>query len=927
MSNEKVVDIQAGRPGGARDSDTEVSWLLLGKLAPPLQRVSAARRTALLARLDANAEVALSVIVSPPGFGKTTLLTQWWQSLQDRPVVRCWLSLEEADSDPGRFLANVILAVAAGGVDVGALEISARQLLIDMNVRQLAATFLGEIRRTQRPILLVLDDYHRARSPAVDSIIELLIEHGHPSLRLVISSRQRPTFHVSALSARGLVAMFDANDLAMSVSEASEVFGPEVSEGDLALLHARTEGWPVAIQLARLWLERGQRRPGSLRDFSGRTLEMTEYLSEQIVQDLPVELREFLLETSILDRFDANLADAVRDRNDSAELLERLSHLDALLVRLEGTPGSFRYHAMFADFLSQRLHRGPAGRVAAQHRRAARWLATAGDLHESVKHAIKAGDTDLAVELLQNAGGWEVVLLRGIGYVRALLRLFSDVTIRANPVLQLTQAYLDMKMGQYDRARELLDLTEVFLDPANPKMARDFAVISSLRRGYTDDMADSSVARVYETQVESFESTDHLGRGTLLAYVVLSALASGDLRGAERTSRWAIREMRGAGSVLGANYFFLHLGQSQLLSGRLREAEALYREALTMAEENFGVDSALNALSATFLAEALYWRDDLDGAASLLSASRDTIETTDGWFDAYATAYEIMTRHAFASGDFERTLGAIERASELARQRQLKRLSLMAAAWRVEHLALSGHVKDARREAKVAALDTFAERKGPLDYHWRVRLASTIALARVSMASGASAPAMKLLDGAIADFHSGGMHLPAHRLRALSIVVLKQRGGSDAEAATRMESLIQYIVDEGASHLVMEHGHALEGVLHVVQRRNRELVLSGAQRDVTAQLLAKLQRASLVGEHGFSAREHAVLAELCNGRSNKAIGQLLDLSENTVKFHLKRIFKKLNVDSRAAAIASALQRGLVHVSSTTRPGHDVKTKT
>ncbi|HEY0942597.1 MAG TPA: hypothetical protein VGE08_21095 [Steroidobacter sp.] len=141
MANEKVIDIQAARAGGARDSDTEVSWLLLGKLAPPLQRVNAARRTRLLSRLDANDEVALSVIVSPPGFGKTTLLTQWWQALPERGVLRCWLSLDEADSDPGRFLSNVILAVAAGGVDVGALEISARQLLIDMNVRQLAATF------------------------------------------------------------------------------------------------------------------------------------------------------------------------------------------------------------------------------------------------------------------------------------------------------------------------------------------------------------------------------------------------------------------------------------------------------------------------------------------------------------------------------------------------------------------------------------------------------------------------------------------------------------------------------------------------------------------------------------------------------------------------------------------------------------------
>jgi LuxR family maltose regulon positive regulatory protein len=155
-------------------------------------------------------------------------------------------------------------------------------------------------------------------------------------------------------------------------------------------------------------------------------------------------------------------------------------------------------------------------------------------------------------------------------------------------------------------------------------------------------------------------------------------------------------------------------------------------------------------------------------------------------------------------------------------------------------------------------------------------------------------------------------------LGALSVVALKQRGGSEADAITRMEALIQFILSEGASRLIIEHGDSLEGLLHVVQRRNRELVLSSAQRGVTAQLLAKLQRSSSVSEHGFSAREQGVLAELCNGRSNKGIGQLLDLSENTVKFHLKRIFKKLDVDSRAAAIAAAMQRGIVNVSGSSR---------
>jgi len=892
------------------------SWLLAGKLAPPQQRVSAAHRTALLSRLDDNANTALSVLVSPPGFGKTTLLTQWWQSLQQRSdTAACWLTLDEADSEPGRFMAGVILAVADAGIDVGSLEIAARQQSVDLTARQFTATLLTQIRRAQRRVVLILDDYHRAGSPAIDAVIELLIEHGHPSLHVVISARQRPAFHVSAFAVRGLVTTLDAADLAMSCEEASEIVGPEVSSEDLALLHARTEGWAVALQLARLWLDRGHRQAAALREFSGRTTEMTDYLSEQIIQDLPTDLRDFLLQTSILDRFDANLADAVRGRSDSAEILERLSHFDALLVRLEGDQNSYRYHAMFQDFLNQRLHRGPSGRVATQHRRAARWLADAGDLLEAVKHAIKAGDARLAVELVQAAGGWELILRRSVGYVRALLKLFSDVTIRANPVLQLTQAYLDLKCGRYDSARELLRLTQAGLEGAGPQTRRDYLIISALARGYVDELPPRDAIDEYERQVQELDEEDHLGRGTLLSVVVLAALFHGDLERTERTGREAIRQMRAAGSVLGSNYFFLHLGQRHLLGGRLREAEALYRESLTMAEENFGADSGLVALSAAFLAESLYLRHDLESARHLLEDCRDTIESIDGWFDVYATAYEVLVRCHQATGDFEQTLAALARAAELARERQFKRLALLTDAWRVEQLVLAGHVKDARNEARAAGLAAIAEQRGRSGFCWRIRLAATLAMARLSMASGASAQALGLLDAAATGFRGSGLILPAHRLEALSVLALRQRGGSDAEAVTRMESLLHFIVEEGPTHLVLEHGEALEGLLHVVQRRNRELVLSSAQRDVISRLLTALHHSGAQGKHGFSARELAVLREVCNGRSNKAIGQLLDLSENTVKFHLKRVFKKLEVDSRAGAIAAAMQRGLVEVTS------------
>src|SRR5882762_4527087 len=295
----------------ALDAHAAPDWLLVCKLAPPEQRITVASREALLKRLDESLSRSLSVIVSPPGFGKTTLLTEWWRTLGTRPdIYACWLTLDDIDSEVSRFVAGVILSVARAGVDVGPLEVAARQQSIDPNVRPIALALLEAIRRSGRRAVLILDDFHRTKSRAVDEVVEILIEHSHGELHLVVSGRTRPTFHVSAFLARGLVMQLDAGDLALSLEQAAQVVGPKVSPADLALLHARTEGWAVALQLARLWLDRGRRKPDALKDFSGRTTEMTDYLAEQIVADLPENLREFLLETAILERFDASLADA-----------------------------------------------------------------------------------------------------------------------------------------------------------------------------------------------------------------------------------------------------------------------------------------------------------------------------------------------------------------------------------------------------------------------------------------------------------------------------------------------------------------------------------------------------------------------------------------------------------------------------------------
>lgn len=873
--------------------------------------MNVALREALVERLDASLDRPLAVIVSPAGFGKTTLLAQWWRRLAVRPdIATAWLTVDPLDSEVSRFVTGAILAVAKSGVDLGALEVAARQQSIDADVRTLLGGFVAALRACTRRVVLVLDDYHRAQSPAVDGVVAALIEHAQDRLHVVVSGRSKPTFQVSAMAARGMVSMLDARDLAMSREEAAAIVGPDVSDGELAILHARTEGWAVALQLARIWMERGARHPESLREFSGRSNEMTDYLAEQIVQDLPVELREFLLEASLLERFSAPLIDAVRERSDSAELLERLSALNALIVPVDSDREWFRFHQLFADFLAQRLHRSPPGRVAALHRRAARFLAAAGDLLEAAKHALKAGDGGLAVEIIQRAGGWELILWRGIPYVRTLLKCFTDVAIRSEPVLQMMQSYLHLKLGQYDAAGEMLALTEASASAGASDVHRDYLIVASLRRVYVDDVDDVQLLDEFQRRVDDLPKSDHLGRASLLSAVAVTAIETARVEQVEMASRAAIREMRAAGSVLGTNYCFLHLAQSHALRGRLREAESLFREAHVMAEDNFGADSALKCLSGVFLARSFYVRNDRDAAQAMLWPSLDSIEAGDGWLDVFATAYELAVRLAYAEHGIEGAVRQLARASAAARDRRLRRLADLVAAWRVEHLALAGHLREARNEARVANTAAIAERRGGLGVAWRVRAAAVTASARLALASGSATQALTMLEAMSEELRGASLVWPANRLDAVAILALKQRG-DEAEALAKLEPLLEYVLAEGGSRLLLDQGAGLESLLVAAQRRSRELVLSGAQRDLIGRLLVELERDHPRDRDGFSSREIEVLRELIHGRSNKAIGQLLDLSENTVKFHLKRLFKKLGVETRSGAIATAIARGLI----------------
>ncbi|WP_066094126.1 LuxR C-terminal-related transcriptional regulator [Xanthomonas massiliensis] len=890
-----------------------VDWLLATKLDPPPQRITAVSRTTLLGRLDEGLALPLTLLLAPPGYGKTTTLAQWFARLRQREdLLTVWLSLDEDDAEPATLAAYLTAGLVSAGLEPTPALLALLRPAADIGAAELAGTLINAMRGAGRRIALVLDDYDRAQCPATDELLSRLIVHAGNHLHLLLATRRAPALPLARLSVHGNLLRLGPADLAMDEAEAGQLLGPRTSPEVVRQVRQRTEGWAVALHLASLWAADDDRRQDEIARFSGRSAGIAAYLTEQVVDGLDQELRRFLLHTCLLARFDTALANAMRGRGDSGELMTRLGHFMGLLIPLDGEHEWFRYHPLFAEYLQQRLEHKEPAIIPQLHRRAAHWLDVHGDVGEAVRHACLAGDIALAADIVARAGGWQLLLDHVPSQVRGLMRHFPPAAVRDTPVLNLTQAYLHMKLGEFAPARTLLERFRHF--DANERAAceRDYTIVAALLR----DLLDEICAKPHGTsqvvaQAEALDAGDAIGRGTLLCIAASSALGRGQFAQATELAGHGQAWMQQAGNAIGVGWALTQLGQACFYRGELDHAETLYRQALAVADHRQGAGAVLAACGRCLLARLQCERGRYDEAADLLEPALAFLQRHDGWLDVFVAGYETALALARQRDRSGRTaLALLDEVDAFAHRRHLTRLADLAGAWRV-HVALE--------LPEHPAVDTLVARCGgeeawqyALDHAhgWRTAAALGFALADWHARAGRSQQALQLLyaieQQALArdDRH----HLV--RARARLALVLQQRGEADTSMAPLRQVLDQIATTLGW-HAVAELGLPAKAMLRVARQNDPEIG-AGTTRAYTVQaLLDRLQDDEAAASELFSTREMEVLVELARGCANKQIARRLGLSENTVKFHLKNIYRKLEADSREAALAAAARQGLV----------------
>jgi len=479
--------------------------LLQTKLYVPRLRPFLVPRPHLIQQLNRGCQLGckLALISAPAGFGKSTLLNAWVRQVEPSTSV-AWLSLDDGDNDLIRFFTYFVAALQTIKSNFGQGVMVTLHSPEAINIEEILTTLINEIIDFTDNIVLVLDDYHVIESPPIDKALSFLLEHLPAHMQLVIASRIDPSIPLSRLRARGQITELRAKELRFTPDETAtflnQVVGLDLSSQNVAALGNRTEGWIAGLQLAALSMqgyEQASDITAFINRFTGSDRYIQDYLTDEVLQQRPTGTREFLLQTSILQRLSGPLCDAVRGVgketatsaalstgvNNSQTILENLESANLFIIPLDNERHWYRYHHLFGDLLKHRLTKTYPHLISKLHQRASVWYENEGYIDDAIYHAQAADDTTRIADILEE--NWQVIVHRGeLTKLKRLLDTLGPTYTKKSAPLSMAYCWIytltranDLIPAHLQDIREILKKEAVTNDGQQPIK---LAVIPSL---------------------------------------------------------------------------------------------------------------------------------------------------------------------------------------------------------------------------------------------------------------------------------------------------------------------------------------------------------------------------------------------------------------------------------------------------------------
>lgn len=884
------------------------------KTAAPRIGQAAPARTHLERRwAEANDRTAI-IVTAPQGFGKTTLLARWRRNWLEQGAFVAWASLDAQD-DGARFVDLLLFSLrAATGRESFAL--AATQSMRQAN-RELEAltTLLAEILLLAKPTVIILDDVHRMPRAPMQELLAYLLNNAPPNLHFLVSSRRPLDLQVTDLMAAGRVATFEARDLRLALDESVEIlrarFGSRIGLDDAVHLHDLTEGWPLGLQLAASAIERADDLHEVITQLSARRGDIQRYFFDAFLSQLPQAEAEFLVRISILETVNAEVADVVTGCREAATFLETLAR-DSPIVTEGEARAWLRLHAMARDFLLGQFDKLPVDERRTCYERAAAWYAAHQQWQDAARHALAAGNDELAITFALKCL-LDIAREGRLAEARDWMRRLPAHVVSRDVHLQLLIAWVTALGEDAAAAPSLVE--QAARHPQFDAFCRfEGALVKAASAAFCDQPG---------LLAEALEGWDQAPREATPMHCVALANSQATLavdRGDTERARQVLAAVQHTGPREPALRLPLGLsdmliGLSQLLEGNPAKALAVLQPSMDRAERELGRRSSLAALLAGPLAAALFLQDAVEPALATLADRLDVIERG-GMPDPIILAYRTLAMIALRRGDEARELDVLAALRELGAARAVPRMSLVSLAEQVRVYAQRRCVQTASElHAELAALRGTFEQPPyrPMLWHFHHSLALAtgwVCLARTDLAGAETA------FRAAAESTSSMRRSPLTlRARALQALVARDLGRPEAD--DMLAEVLSLADLAGMRPYVAEAHPRLAAVSASVTAADGSQSRAGAHGRAVAQSAAGTVRVRVVRAGAASTgglltlKEGWILSLLAAGRANKEIARAMDVGEQTVKWHLKNVFFKLNAANRKHAVDRARLLGLL----------------
>ncbi len=899
------------------------------KLVPPIRETRLVARDRLVGRLSNSTDQTLVVVKAPAGYGKTILAGQWFANLNPAVDLAAWYSLDTADNDLGRFFTYLVAALRLKVKDFGASVLAQLNAGIRLSSASLRGAFLNEIAVLNTRVNIVLDDFHILHNSDIIHTVGQIVCHAPDNLRLLVASRKTPQLPLARLRVLGRVLEIGSDELRFSGVEIGSFMSlaghTGLSPGHIFALGKHTEGWAAGLQLASISLLNRNDVAEFISTFSGNFRDVADFLAEDVLDHEDQETREFLFQTSILERLCPSLCDAITGTGNGRRMMDLLESKSLFLFSLDSEREWYRYHHLFSDFLRKHLNTRQPDRVMRLHARASDWFASHDFIEEAIQHALTGQDMERAAQLLDQACD-DLFYSGRLNTLAEWYKQIPEVNLRKCPRILLDQAWSEILEWKFSVAARMLDDVRAILiekEAAGESESELISLHSMLKHRemmyalFSDDIP--LVECLCEEMLQDFPVADPYLKGNLYTCLIYAQREMFDFSNVNRFDALSLQLYEEANSRFVLVWHNSILGPTELERGDLGRAEESLTLGRSIACEISGELSPLAAMPGILLAEVFYERNQLDESDSLLNQYLPLAAQT-GFVDQLIAGYICRARRLIAAGADSEAKKVLREAEALAVKQGFERFDMNIKAECVRQALLAQDFEVAKRMFRDIFGQTEAKNFYPAGRVTSLDATRALTWCRLARFEGLLYETSSVCRKWIRFTKNKNAVRTAIKFNVLLAYMLHQSGDARASMRALREALtaaipagfIRTIIDE------MEGNVTLLSQFIDGQWSHDDPVLKYANQ--LAEIITNESGHSVPVfqwsvetpySEPLSERERDILQLVANGLLNREIADSLSLTEGSVKWHLQQIYDKVGIRRRAQAVQRAKDLGFI----------------